>query len=245
MIPDSIIKAVLIKAVREQFSKLQPAVRNFFSYASSLPDNDDTVTIHKWVSIEVRDNEPEKSVQALAVAAAKELVSATTAVATELIFRDIKLLPRHPLWSDGTPLFSITSSKSLKDRFGVRGGNIVQSTGSYDDDLVAAVNRMVELGYDLSRREHLNIFCAPAFSKTLRRSAAKLGITCSVFTLRGADDGQFPCRSWVLARDAPSCSLLIDKPSFQLPAIGDKVMVGARFSVWINDPRLAVYVMSY
>lgn len=223
--------------MEEQFSRARPATRHFFEHTSPSDDQHGTVTIHSWVLAELQPDDTRKVVRHLANRSVREVVAASTAITGEIVFQRLNLLPKQPIWSDGAPLFSRTTIDGLA-RFGVIGGNIVDSVGCYASDVSAAAARLQDLDPDYAGDERLQLFCAKPLEKKLIRAAVKADINCRVFGLYNFKEH----RSWVLTRDTSACSLLIGRPSFNLPVQENTLVVGARFVVWINDPRLAVFV---
>lgn len=234
MLQDDVIHGILARAMEEQFSRTRPATRHFFEHQRPSPDQPRTVTIHHWAFSEVRDTDTEDTLRFLAVAAVKEVAKTATKITGELVFREDHLLPHQPLWEDGLPLFG----PPMIERFGVQGGNTIESIGQFSKDIEVAAHRLQELDEEYPGDERLQVFCAKPLEKKLIRAAAKAKVPCRVFGLYNYKEK----RSWVITRDLSPCSLLIGKPAFDLPVEGSKLVVGARFVVWINDPRYAVCV---
>ena len=238
VLSDSAIQEILCQAMEDQFSKARPATRHFFEHTVPDDDQDLTVTIHSWVIAKLRPTDTHKVVHYLANQAVKEVVATAAAVTGEIVFRIPNLLPHCPIWTDGAPLFAAYAPADGSDRFGVRGGNILKSANCYARDVRTATERLVELDPSYERDERLQLFCAKPLEKKLIRACAKAKVACRVFGVYNFKEQ----RSWVLTRDASACSLLIGRPEFDIPVEGSNIVVGARFVVWINDPKLAVCV---
>lgn len=221
--------------MEEQFSKARPATRHFFEHQAPKEGQERTVIIHKWVISRITEADSELSVRHLANLAVKEVVSVAAQITGELVFRNAHLLPGQPLWEDGVTLFNHPAAH----RLGVKGGNVVQSIDCFEHDVREAADRLEELDQAYGGDERLLLFCAKPLEKKLIRAAAKAQVACRVFGLHNYKNE----RSWVLTRDVSPCSLLIGKPSFPLPVEGNVLLVGARFVVWINNPRYAVCVV--
>lgn len=234
MLQDDVIHGILTRAMEEQFSKTRPATRHFFEHQRPGPEQQLTVTIHHWAFSEVYDADTEDTLHHVAVTAVKEVAKTATKITGELVFRADGWLPHQPLWEDGFPLFGPPGAT----RFGVRGGNVIESLGEFSKDIEHAAHRLQELDEEYPGDERLQVFCAKPLEKKLIRAAAKAGVPCRVFGLFNYKNN----RSWVITRDLSPCSLFIGRPSFDIPVEGNKLIVGARFVVWINDPRYAVCV---
>ena len=239
VLSDGAIQGILQRAMEEQFSRARPATRQFFEHVSPESDvADRTVTIHSWVTAKIHPTDTRPVVRHLANRVVKEVVSAANSITGELIFRTPNLLPTRPLWTDGSPLFASHSKTDDSHRFGVEGGNIVRSTGCFSADVQSAADRLSALDPEFEQDERLQIFCAKPLEKRLIRACAKAAVPCRVFGVYNFKDR----KSWVITRDSSACSLLIGRPSFEIPVKENHLVVGARFVVWINDPRLAVCV---
>ena len=234
MIQDDVVAKILSQAMEEQFSKARPATRHFFEHQAPEEGQERTVIIHKWVVSKITDSDNELTVRHLANSAVKEVVSVAAQITGEIVFRNNHLLPSQPVWEDDVSLFNHPAST----RFGVKGGNVVGSINCFEHDVRRAADRLEELDQDYEGDERLLLFCAKPLEKKLIRAAAKAQVACRVFGLYNYKNE----RAWVLTRDLSPCSLLIGKPSFSLPVEGNVLLVGARFVVWINDPRYAVCV---
>jgi len=230
LLSDGAIQEILHRAMEEQFSKSRPATRHFFEHAPPAADQDRTVTIHSWVISNFDKYDTRTIVQGVANRMVKEVVKTADAITGELIFRTPHFLP-EPLWIDGDPLFA-------RERFGIEEGNIVESSGCFTSDVQAAAERLEDLDPSYPGDERLQLFCAKPLEKKLIKAAVKAAVPCRVFGVYNFKEH----RSWVLTRDSSACSLLIGRPSFSIPVKEGSLVVGARFVVWINDPRLAVCV---
>ena len=231
---------ILRLAKEEQFSKARLPTRHFFAHESPDADQPDTLTVHSWVVAELAPTDTRKVVRHLANSAVKEVVTAADKITGEIVFGLPRLLPYLPHWSDGSPLFATHSAASDSDRFGVVGGNVVEATSHLSDDVHTASERLAALDPSYLRDEKLQLFCAKPLEKRLMQAVAKSGVACRVFGIHNFENQ----RSWVLTRDSSACSLLIGRPAFEIPVKENHLVVGARFVVWINDPRLAVCVTS-
>jgi hypothetical protein len=238
MLSDGAIQEILRQAMEDQFSKLRPATHHFFDHTTPSTDQDRPVTIHNWVIAGVDPLDSEEIIRHVANRAMQEVVLMAAALAGEVVFRSPRLLPRLPQWRDGTPLFAAHAPDG-SDRFGVRGGNIVEASNRLSRDVYAAAERLADLDPTYERDERLQLFCAKPLERDLVRACAKAGVDCRVFGLR---DHAWRC-SWTLTRDSSACSLLIGQPSFEIPVEEENnLVIGARFVVWINNPRFAVCV---
>jgi len=237
---DGDIQNALESAMENQFSKPPPSTTNFFSHGEPTGDEQSlTVSIHKWAIADVTLTDTLLIIKGLAKIVVKEVVSVSTTLAGEMVFGVPGLLPHQPLWTDDAPLFAARDADDL-DRFGVPGGNITDSVGCCSDNVLNAIDRLVELdqGGSYDSDERLKIFCPKSMERKLMQACAKVGANCRVFGMRGHQDEN----SWVLSRDEFPCSLLMTTPSFELPVEGGKMIAGSKYVVWINDPRLAVRI---
>lgn len=234
MLQDDVIHGILARAMEEQFSRTRPSTRHFFDHRHPDPDQPRTVTIHHWAHAEVSKHDSVDTVRHLAVRAVKEVAKTANRLTGEVVFRQDSWLPHQPLWEDGLPLFGPPG----EDRFGVPGGNVIESIDNPVMEIQAAAQRLETLDAEYEGDERLQVFCAKPREKELIRAAAKASVPCRVFGLYHYKKE----RSWIVTRDVSPCSLLIGRPSFDLPVEGTKLMVGARFVVWIDDPRYAVCV---
>jgi len=226
--------------MEDQFSKSRPAALHFFSHETPTVDQQPfTVSIHKWALGSILESDTTRTIKSLAQVIVKEVAGTSLTLTGELVFSLPRLLPSQPLWDDGCPLFAAQGTDA-EDRFGVPGGNIVESMNCFSEDVANAVDRLVELdasgSYD--SEERLRVFCSKPLERKLMRACAKAGVKSKVFGLRDYKDE----RSWVVARDVAPCSMLMTTPSFDLPVKGSTLTAGAKYVVWINSPRLAVCV---
>jgi len=228
------IQGILDQAMEHQFSKARPAPRHFFEHQAPLDGQERTVTIHKWVVTAVGASEARGMIELLANMAVREIVSVASQITGELVFRRTYLLPGQPVWEDGGPLFNHHSSR----RFDVDGGNGIEATDCFTSDVAQAAARLRELDPSYTEDERLQLFCAKPLEKELIRATVKAKIPCRVFGLYDHEQE----RSWVLTRDRSACSMLIGKPTFPLRVKEDMIVIGARFVVWIDEPRYAVCV---
>lgn len=234
MLQDDAIHRILMRAMEEEFSRARPATRHFFEHQRSTEGNPRPVVIHHWAYANVSPYDTEQTLHHVAVRAVREVARTSDRLTGEVAFQRLNWLPHQPLWEDELPLFGPPG----EDRFGVSGGNTISSIGDPVRDLQAAAQRLEVLDGEYEGDERLLVFCAKPLEKTLIRAAARAGVPCRVFGIYHYKDEP----SWVITRDLSPCSLLIGKPSFDLPVEGTKVVVGARFVVWLNDPRYAVCV---
>jgi hypothetical protein len=228
------IDEILARAMEKQFSRARPSTRHFFDHQTAEIGQPRAVTIHKWVIAALNDYDTRQTVELLANSAVKEIVAVGAKLTGEVVFRSSRLLPCLPAWEDGDLLFN----RPADDRFGVKGGNVVKSVNCFVDDVATAAARLQQLDSEYPGDERLQLFCAKPLEKKLIRATVKAKIPCRVFGLYNYKTE----RSWVLTRDLSACSLYIGQPAFDLPVKGNKLVVGARFVVWINDPRYAVCV---
>jgi len=239
VLSDGAIQEILHQAMETQFSRARPAIRHFFDHG--VPDADaavSAVTIHSWVFARLNPTDTRDVARHLANVIVKEVVATSAAITGELIFRKLNLLPNQPLWTDGLGLFA-THTTNKKHRFGVKGGNVVKSADCFSDDVIAAAERLSALDPSYKRDERLQLFCAKPLERELIKACAKAAVPCRVF---GIHNFKEQC-AWVLTRDSSACSLLIGRPAFDIPVEKNTLHVGARFVVWINDPKLAVCVI--
>lgn len=230
LLSDAAVQGILHQAMERQFSRARPATRHFFEHVAPEDDQDRTITIHSWVIAKLTPADTREIVEGLANTVVKEVVKTAAAITGELVFTAPHLLPQ-PKWTDGRPLFA-------DERFGVQDGNVVKSSGCFATDVKAAAERLSQLDEEYPGDERLQLFCAKPLERKLMRAAAKAAVPCRVFGIYNFKEH----RAWVLTRDSSACSLLIGRPSFELPVEENNLVVGARFVVWINDPRLAVCV---
>lgn len=237
LLSDGVIQEILQRSLETKFSRLRPATLHFFTPRKTGDTSDRAVSIHKWAIAHINTSDSRSIVQGISDIAVKDLASVTVSLTGELVFDRPHLMP-PPLWSDSAPLFSAQSGDG-SSRFGVDGGNTLTSTGHYDLDMRAAAGRLSRLNGDLELPyERLMAFCPKPMEKGLIKASVKAGINCKVFGLYDYKDEA----SWVLTRDESPCSLLISKPDFPLPVKGSKIVAGAKFTVWIDNPRYAVRV---
>ena len=240
VLSDEDIQNVLEDAMNAQFARPRQATLNFFAHnAPNKAQKLLAVSIHKWAISRVTDSDTLRTVKGLARIVVKEVAEVALAITGEMVFRETGILPHQPTWNDGSPLFASHDNRNDL-RFGVHGGNIIESMDCFTDDISNAVDRLVELdpngSYDSDER--LRIFCAKPLERKFMRACAKIGVNCKVFGIRNYKTE----RSWVLARDESPCSMVMEAPSFALPVKGNNLVAGAKYVVWINDPRLAVCV---
>jgi hypothetical protein len=238
VLPNGAIQEILSQAMEKQFSIARPATRHFFEHEAPTDQQLNTVTIHQWVCATVRETDSRSVIVHLANVAVKEVVAAAAKVTNEVIFGVPNLLPYQPLWDDGSPLFATHAKTGGDSRFGLRGGNLLTSSGCLSDDVATASRRLSEMDTEFKGDERLQLFCAKPLEKTLIRACAKAKVPCRVFGVYNHKE----CRSWVITRDRSACSLLIGKSRLNIPVEGNKIVVAARLVVWINNPRLAVHM---
>ena len=234
MLQDDDIREILERAMSKHFGRIRPAARYLFEHQRPDPEQPRTVTIHKWALAPVNRHDSGETLQRLVDIAVRDVAAMATTITAEIVFRRPRYLPALPLWRDGLPLFDEHGG----ERFGLPGGNVRSASGHLPTDIVAAAQRLELLDESYPGDESLMLFCAKPMEKKLVKAAAWARVPCRVFGLFNFKDE----RSWVLTRDRSPCSLFIGKPAFKLPVEGSKVVVGARFVVWINDPRYAVCV---
>lgn len=232
MLQDEVIQEILTRAMEVQFARIRPAVRHFFTHQIPPEGQIGSVTIHKWAISAINDGDNRLVVAHLATMAVKDVVAVAAQITGEILFRRTHLLPYQPSWEDGLPLFE------EGERFGTRGGNVIKSGGCLMGDVSKAAARLAQLDEEYASDERLQLFCAKPLEKELIRAAAKARVPCRVFGVYNHKAE----RSWVLMRDESACSMLIGRPNFDLPVKASKIIVGAKFQVWINDPRYAVCV---
>ena len=238
MLSDGAIQEILSQAMEKQFSIARPATRHFFEHEAPTDQQPNTVTIHQWVCATVRESDTRNVIVHLANMVVKEVVSAAAKVTGEVIFGVPNLLPRQPIWTDGSPLFATHKGENGDDRFGLIGGNLLTSSSCLSDDVATASRRLSEMDPKFKGDERLQLFCAKPMEKALIRACAKAKVPCRVFGVYNHND----YRSWVITRDRSACSLLIGKSRLDIPVEGNKIVVAARLVVWINNPRLAVHM---
>lgn len=234
VLQDDVIQVILGRAMEEQFSRIRPATRYFFQHQRPDHDQARTVSIHHWAHAEISDHDTEATLHHCAVRAVKEVAKTATRLTGEIVFQKAHWLPQQPLWEDELPLFGPPG----EDRLGIPGGNTVGSSGDLVDDIKDAAHRLEALDEEYAGDDRLMVFCAKPLEKLLIRASAKAAVPCRVFGLFHYKNE----RSWVVTRDVSPCSLHIGAPSFDLPVKGNKLLVGARFTTWIDDPRYAVRV---
>jgi hypothetical protein len=233
------IQEILNSAMETQFSRVRPASRQFFNFRLTAEEQKRPVSFHKWAIADIQDSDTVEVVRHLANTAVKEAVATTAMKITgELVFNVPEILPSPPLWEDRAPLFSARSMIDNSPRFGVEGGNIVDSVGCHVNDVANAAERLSDLDVGYDGNERLQLFCAKPLEKELILASARANAPCRIFGLYKYKNK----RSWVLTRDTSACSAFIGLPTLMLPIRGNKLAVGARFVVWIHNPRFAVCV---
>jgi len=239
LLSDDTIQEILQRAMEDQSSRSRPATRYFFERTTIADDHLRAVTIHRWAIAKIEGSDTRDVVHRMASIAVRDVLGMASTIAGELVFRSARFLPQQPLSEDGQPLFSQIDSAGLA-RFGVPSGNLIQTTNCFSDDVKNAARTLKLMDPELDLpHERLMLFCAKPLEKKLIRAAAKARVPCRVFGIYNYKTE----RSWVLTRDASPCALVIGRPNFPLRVQGDgKVIVGARFTVWVNDPRNAVCV---
>ena len=236
VLSDGDIKKILSEAMEKQFTRARPATRHFFEHEAPSDGQINTVTTHHWVVAAVEKTDSRITVVELANLAVKEVVIAAAKITNEVIFGVPGLLPHQPIWLDGSPLFAAYSKVNGDDRFDLKGGNLLISSGSLLEDVENASRRLSEMDYQFKNDERFQFFCAKPLEKLLVKACAKNRIPCRVFGITGYKDRS----KWVITRDKSACSLLIGKSHLNIPVKGNRIIVGARLVVWINNPRLAV-----
>lgn len=240
MLSDKDIQNILENAMENYFSRSRPDTVNFFDRNTPNPEQQPfTVSIHKWAFAPIMDTDTFRTIKSLAKVVVREVAGASLALTSELVFRVPGLLPYPPIWDDGAPLFA-SHAQDGEDRLGVPGGNIIDSVGHTADDISIAVDRLVELdpagAYD--SEERLKIYCAAPQERKLMKACARAGVKCRVIGIRGHHTE----RGWIVSRAESPCSMLMTSPTFLLQIKGNQLLAGAKFDVWIENPRLAVYV---
>lgn len=234
---DAEIQEILTKVAGTHFASVDPLVSRFFDF-DPQPNTPQIIRMHKWVTAPVLESDTRRMITGLAKMAITDLNRTTTSLAGELVFRTPRLLPA-PTYVDGLPLFSRGADDDVGFRFGVKGGNIVESAGCLAKDVDSASKRLAELGSSaLGANEQVTIFCARPLVRRLIRASVKAGLRCKVLGIKDYESD----KSWVITREKAPCGLAIGRPAFPIPASGNRLVIGAQFMVWIVDPRLAVCV---
>jgi hypothetical protein len=235
---DEQIQEILRQVATSYPAPIAPIVAQLFDVGSA-PKFCGAVKMHRWVFARTLDSDTTELIRMLARMAVVEMNSTMAKLAMELVFNDPHLLPQIPVWEDGESLFARKTSIDELHRFGVEGGNIVESSDCLAGDVETAVDRLIQLDPDgaYDSDESLMIFCATPMVKSLIRACVKSGQKCKVMGLKDHRRS-----SWVLTGNKPPCGLEIRRPDFPLADVGTRIVVGARFTVWINDPRRAILV---
>jgi hypothetical protein len=225
--------------MEDRSSRSRPATRYFFEQSTDVDDHPRAVTIHRWAIANLKEQDTRDMVHRMAGIAVRDVIGMSSTITGEIVFRSACFLPQQPLSEDGQPLFSQTDSAGLA-RFGIPEGNLIKSTNCFLDDVKNAAHTLTLMDPELNLpHERLMLFCAKPLEKKLIRAAAKARVPCRVFGIYNYKTE----RSWVLTRDTSPCALVIGRPNFPLRVQGEgKIVVGARFTVWVNDPRNAVCV---
>lgn len=238
---DDRIQAILRQIAEENLVPASPIVLQMFGF-DPPPQNATTVKLHRWVLAEVFDTDSTEVIRTVAKMAVDEMGTTSTRLAMEMVFGGPDLLPETPLWTDGLPLFASKAAIDGAHRFGVEGGNIVESADCFASDVASAIDRLTELApsgaYDSN--DDLEIYCSRPMVMDLMRAWARVGQRkCKVFGLRTYDGP-----NWLLTGPKTPCGLEIRRPDFELPTAGTRIMIGARFRTWIVDPRRVILVKS-
>lgn len=238
LLSDGDVQGILRRVLEEKFSRTRPATRYFFNRQAPDATHPLEVSFHHWALATVSDADSRTTVEYYANRVVKEVADTANRILGELVFDKPFYIHTPPAWLDGHSLFS-SNSVFESHRFGVIGGNVLTTTNSHVDDVMLAVRRLGDLDPEFDfRYERLLLFCAKPLEKDMIRACAKAGIHSKVFGIYHYKDE----RSWVLTRDESPCSLVIDKPAFKLPVEGNKMVIGARFAVWVDNPKNAVRV---
>lgn len=235
---DEQIQEILRQVAASYSPRADPIVAHLFDFGPT-PKFCGPVQMHRWVLAQVLPSDTPQTIRTIARMAIVEMNNTSTRLAMELAFSDLHLLSQDPVWEDGEPLFARKTAIDDGHRFGVEGGNIVESNDCLASDVENAVDRLIQLDpngvYDSD--ESLTIFCARPLVRKLIRACAQTGQKCSVMGLKDHQRN-----SWILIGNKSPCGLEIRRPDFQLAASGTRVVVGAKVAVWIDDPRRAVRV---
>lgn len=231
LLSDAVIQNILQRSMEEKFSRTRPATRHFFNREPHEQGVQGAVSIHQWAIASVGEVDTRSTIKFAADRVVKEVAAAATKLTGELIFRKTHLLPWLPKWDDDRPLFC------EDDRFG--GPNIIRSNGRLAADISSAAQALKTLDPELDiPYERLLLFCAKPLEKELIKAAAKAQIPCKVFGVYHHKEE----KSWVLTRDESPYSLVIAPPDFHLPVKGNKMVLGAKYTAWIKNPKNAVCV---
>lgn len=232
------IQAILNHVAAGHLPVIDPLVAGLFD-CEARPSTLPTVTMHKWVVAPVEASDDAKSIRDLAKSAIAEMSGTSAKIAMELVFSATRFLPQLPLWTDGSQLFHRQSAIDGSHRFGVEGGNVVESVDCFASDVETAVDRLIQLdangAYDSD--EPLMIFCSKRLERRLIRAAVRVSQKCAV---TGIDS--YRGDSWILIGAKSPCGMEIRRPTYQLGGSGTRIVVGARFTTWIADPRLVIRV---
>lgn len=217
---------------------IEPAIEVCFRTPMSQNERSRrAVSIHHWVSV-VSDSETVDDDRELAWEIVAELMSTPTKLLHEIVSGRSRLLPTLPKALDGSPLHSDVDGRG-RHRFGVIGGNTMTTTGDVIKDMRLAIARLAAMNVKrpLSRDERLCVICHPSLTDwfLLVHGAIPFSIDVVEFELLTPSD------PWIICRDAFAV-IKIGSPSLLVEVKDDTVGLGARFSVWLDDPANSVRI---
>lgn len=237
---DDEIQEILRQVAAENLSPAEPVITRVFDFGDPLRAQR-VVEFHRWVTARIGFVDFPALIRFIARRVVIEMRQTSLSLVREVLFGPTYLMPSHLLWSDGSPLFSRIGEIDGEHRFGVEGGNTVESVGCHIGDVENAVDRLIQLdqrgAYDSD--VPLMVVCARRLERHLIRACARAGQKCKVVGLRDYDHPD-----WVVLGAKSPCAMEITKPDFTPKNIGAGIIVGARFSVWMTDPTQAIFVRS-
>lgn len=146
-------------------------------------------------------------------------------------------------WLADSPLYSELDRRSGEARFGVIGGNTIKGC----DGPARALCRGIERLYELDRQqtmevdEQLQIICHESLAGKIARAAKHHARQFNIIVAN-----QLACVGpWFLGRAKPVAAFKVSNPTLPAPDSKGRVIAGARFSVWLDDPAASVRIEGY
>lgn len=236
---DDEIQEILRQAAAEHLVPVDLSVVRMFDFVRSTSHPTHAVAMQRWVIAETHETDTIDVLRTIARMAVTEMRRTMTLVIGELVFGPSHMFPVTPVWLDASPLFATHGAIDGAPRFGVESGNVVESVGCLDADVEEAIDRLARINpgglYDSD--DHLMVLCARRNAKQFIRSFAAAGYRCKAIGLKDYEGSD-----WALIGSKSPCALEIRRPDYELPYRGSRIVVGAQFTTWIQDPRCAVLV---
>lgn len=243
MISDDDLPAILSSALSEALSgPCDPSVLALFRPPRDDEEAVGSIEFHHWITAAYAAMD-EDSVREAALTVFGELVNTPIQIAAELLNDANKLLSALPLWEDGSPLHAELSRQSGEARFGVIGGNIVKATDRPARDLRRGIERLYELDREqtMESDEPLQVICHESLVGRLRRAARSHVRQFNIIA-----SSQLACDGpWFLNRSRPVAAFKVSNPTLPAPDSKGRVLAGALFSVWLDDPSTSVRIGGY